>query len=1015
MKRFSFLLSGLLWLISATTATGQPTSPRMVAAAEADPACRAWVDSVMSGMSLRDRVCQLFVYTIAPDCSQANRNLLRRVVEDYRVGGLLFSGGRLADQARLTNEAQDMARVPLLLTFDGEWGLAMRLKQDAVSYPRNMVLGCITNDSLLAEYGLEVARQLRELGVQVNFAPVADVNINPRNPVIGTRSFGEHPRRVARQATAYAQGLERGGVLSVSKHFPGHGDTEVDSHKTLPTLDFSRQRLDSVELLPFRHVIESGLGGIMVGHLSVPAIEPEAKRPSSLSHAVVTGLLRQDLGFRGLVFTDALAMQGVGRPGTLCLQALKAGCDVLLVPRRIKEEVDALMEAIDNGELTQTEVDDHCRRVLTWKYALGLSRKPRVQLSGLDERISPPAARQLAATLRQAAVIVLANRGDLLPLAPEASPVAVVIVGSTEQAEPFVSELKRYARAVPLTLPAGADAAACRKLAGRLKGYRRVVVCVTTRKPGRWWTTFFEQWQPEVPAATVFFTPAADVNRLPEAIRRADAVVLAHSTDDDVQRHTARVLYGHATADGRLPAAIGDLFRAGTGVTIRANVRPVARPEEHGIARRWLDSIASIAREGLEEGAYPGCQIVVLKDGQEIYNQTFGQTTTTRSIASRYCPPGTTLRPRPVRPTDLYDLASLTKTTAILLAVMKLYDQGRLSLTDRVSDYLPYLLDTDKRDITIRQLLLHESGLPAGINFYCDAIDTASYDGPLYRGKQAGGCTVRIARKTWANPGFRFRPGLIADHPTDSCTLPVCDGLWLNPRFRNECYSYEIACSRLRSRTYRYSDVGFVLLQQVVEARTGERLDSFLTREFYRPMGLRRTTFLPLQRGIDRQDIIPSALDPFLRKTVLQGYVHDETAAFQGGVSGNAGLFSCAAEVARVYQMLLNGGELDGRRYLSRETVRLFTTQTSRNSRRGLGFDKPDPTRPAISPCAPSAPRSVYGHTGFTGTCAWADPDNRLVFVFLCNRTYPDPWNTTLTRLDLRTRMQEMLYRALRD
>lgn len=411
--------------------------------------------------------------------------------------------------------------------------------------------------------------------------------------------------------------------------------------------------------------------------------------------------------------------------------------------------------------------------------------------------------------------------------------------------------------------------------------------------------------------------------------------------------------------------------------------------------------IDTIAREGIREGAYPGCQVVVLKDGKEMYNKAFGTYTYTTGNKEAV----------PVTPASVYDVASLTKTTATLLAVMKLYDKGRLSLTDRVSDYLPYLQDTDKRNITVRELLFHQSGLPSTLLFYQDAIDEDSYEGTLFKARPDKLHPARIGRQTWANPNFRFRPGLTSKVRTAECTLQVCDSLWLNKSFKKE-YLQKIADAPLRDKRYRYSCVGFILLQQVVEARAGMPMDEFLAQEFYTPMGLKRTGYLPL-RFLSKEEIVPSSVDPFLRKTVLQGFAHDESAAFQGGVSGNAGLFSTAEEVAQIYQMLLNGGELNGKRYLSKETCRLFTTTVAKGCRRGLGFDKPDVQNPAKSPCALSAPASVYGHTGFTGTCAWVDPDNGLVYVFLSNRIYPEVWNAKLLKSDIRERIQEAMYRAV--
>lgn len=975
--------------------------PSLVYSLRNNEECRQWVDSVMQRMSLKERIGQLFIYTIAPQLNKPNTDLLRKVVQEYKVGGLLFSGGLLENQVKLTNQAQEMAGVPLLITFDGEWGLAMRLR-GTPSFPRNRVLGCIRDNGLLYEYGREVARQCREIGVQVNFAPVADVNINPDNPVINTRSFGEDPVEVARKVVAYSRGLESGRILSVSKHFPGHGDTDVDSHKALPVLPFTRERLDSVELYPFRRAIRAGLGGIMVGHLEVPAWEPQAGLPSSLSRRIVTDLLKEELGFKGLVFTDALAMRGVSGQGHLCLQALKAGDDLLLVPRSLEGELEAVRAAVRSGELPEAEINRRCRKVLMYKYALGLSKKPHVRLSGLESRLNTPHTRTLMRQLKQAAITVV-DEGErpLLPLDLSSRRVAVLQVGEGDVLSPFRTELSRSVRTDFFRLTTGMTESALQTLQKKLSAYERVLVCFSDRRLKNY-RTFFTRYLPEVPLVYLLFVSDQQVPR--DFGPAPDALLLAHSAETEIQHRVAAILTGQAGADGRLSAAVGRWFRVGEGKTLEVpSQQPYRSLNDLGVDADRLSVIDRIAEEGIEEGAYPGCQIAVWKDGYEVYNKAFG----THCGVSRTG--GDSI---PVTPDDVYDIASMTKTSATLLAVMKLYDRGRLSLTDRVSDYLPFLLDTDKRDITVRQLLLHESGLPSTILFYRDAIDEDSYEGALFRGTQDAGHSARIGGKTWANPDFRFREGLTSAVRTDSCTWQVADSLWLNPRFKQTCLQ-QIADAPLLSRRYRYSCVGFILLQQLVEVRAGMPMDEFLDREFYRPMGLTHTCYRPLER-LPRRIIIPSSVDPFLRKDTLQGFVHDESAAFLGGVSGNAGLFSNAHEQALLYQMLLNGGELNGRRYLSPETCRVFTTTLSRTSRRGLGFDKPDRRNPRRSPCCEEAPASVYGHTGFTGTCAWVDPDNHLVYIFLSNRIFPEVWNNKLSRLDIRTRIQQAVYKALK-
>ncbi len=1014
--------------------TAATVTPRILAGVRNDARCEEWVDSVLRKMNLRERIGQLFVYTIAPQQDKANRALLRKVVQEYKVGGLLFSGGLLHNQVALTNEAQEMADVPLMITFDGEWGLAMRLKE-IPSFPRNMVLGCIGEDSLLYAYGKEVARQCREIGVQVNFAPVADVNINPDNPVINTRSFGESPENVSSKVVAYARGLEDGGILSVCKHFPGHGDTDVDSHKALPLLPFTRQRLDSIELYPFKRAVQAGLSGIMVGHLEVPALESTRRLPSSLSRKVVRDLLAGELQFRGLVFTDALTMKGVSGKQNLCLQALLAGNDLLLVPRRLKEEVETVVEAVKSGILPEAEIEARCRKVLTYKYALGLNRKPFVRMSGLEQRLTTPHTLELIRRLREASVTLLRNSERVLPLDKDLKRVAVLHTGDRQSIDPLLKTLAHYVEPVSLSLAADFTVAERESLRERLSGYDRILVCAGDEQAVAY-KSFLDEFAADVPVIYLFFTPGNQLLLFEKAVRRASTVVLAHTGDADVQRYVGKLLYGDAAASGRLSASIGKLFAAGEGVTLTPHTTPLWVPEEHGMSSHILNRIDSIAREGIEKGAYPGCQIVILKDGKEMYGKAFGThtgTTDGKSAADN----------RPVHMTDVYDTASLTKMAATLLAVMKLYDGGRLNLTDRASDYLPWLKNTDKENITVRQLLLHESGLPSTIMFYMEAIDEESYPAPLFRRRKDSLHKVRIGEQTWANPDFRFREGLVSPLKTGRCTLEVCKDMWLDGTFKNE-YIRKIIEAPLGSRRYRYSCVGFILLQQVVEACTGMPMDEFLRKEFYLPMGLIRTGYLPLrllradtnvpetageslsgknmQRGdvsacpgyaVDEQEIVPSANDLFLRKTLLRGYVHDESAAFLGGVSGNAGLFSNASDIARICQMLLNDGLQDGKRYLSKETCRLFTSAVSAVSRRGLGFDKPDTSNPDRNPCAPSTPAEVYGHTGFTGTCAWTDPVNNLVYVFLCNRLYPDVWNTTLMTENIRTRIQEVMYEAL--
>lgn len=988
------VITALCGIICSITLQAQ-TEPLFLYKVQQDEKCRQWVDSVMNGLNTREKVGQLFIYTISPVQTKANMDLLRSVVNSSKVGGLLFSKGETANQVQITNKAQEMANVPLMITFDGEWGLSMRLK-NTPDFPRNMVLGCIDDDQLLYEYGKEMARQCREMGIHVNFAPVADVNINPENPVINTRSFGEDPNRVADKVIAYASGLESGGVLATPKHFPGHGDTEVDSHKGLPVLHFSRERLDSIELNPFRKVINAGVGGMMVGHLDVPALDPNTGTPASLSRLVVTDLLKNEMGFKGLVFTDALAMKGVSSNPNVCLQALKAGHDMVLCPPSLKSEIDAVVKAIDKGEITKEEIDAKCRKVLTYKYAMGLNKRPRIQLSGIENRLNTAHTRDLIKRLNMAAVTVLRNEEETLPLYPGSSGVAVLHVGNPSGTSSFTKNIEKHTRLKHFRLRKDMSPAARKKLTDSISDYRRLIVAVSDKQVAGY-QAFFQNFNPDIPVVYVFFTQNKPVEQLQESVSKASVAVLAHSTNKDVLQHTADLLFARATTDGRLSASIGTVFHTGAGVDITPQTPYHFIPEELGMRSSVLNRIEDIAKEGILKGAYPGCQIVILKDGKAVYDEAFG------TFAGK--------NSKKVDENSIYDIASLTKTSATLLAVMKLYDRGLFNLSDKMSRHLPMLYGTNKANLTIREVLFHEAGLPSSSFFYQKAIDKNSYTGKLFSNRKDATHTVRMGASTYVQPKFKFVEGLTSTVQTQEYTIQVSDSFWVAASFKDSAMQAIIDLP-LREKKYRYSCVGFILLQQMVEVLSGMPMDEFLAKEFYEPMGLKRTAFKPL-RYFSKDEIVPSTTDRFLRKGEVRGYVHDESAAFLGGVSGNAGLFSNAKDMARIYQMILNGGTYEGKQYLSKETCKLFTTLKSKTSHRGLGFNKPNPKEPKNNPCAVSAPNSVYGHTGFTGTCVWVDPDNKLVFVFISNRIYPDVWVNELSKLEIRERIQDTMYQAI--
>ncbi|MBQ8770265.1 MAG: serine hydrolase [Bacteroides sp.] len=976
------------WCIMATMWAQAPT---LLTKGKADSQeCKEWVETRLQGMSLKEKIGQLFIHTVAPQDTEPNRRNIRNAVKEYKVGGLLFSGGQLSTQVVLTNFAQEMAETPLLMTFDGEWGLAMRLK-GTPSFPKNRVLGCIQDNELLYEYGLEVARQCREIGVHVNFAPVADVDNNPLNPVINTRSFGGDPKNVADKVIAYSRGLEEGGVLSVSKHFPGHGDTNVDSHKALPVLNFSLERMDSIELYPFRQAIQAGLGGIMVGHLEVPAF---SKKPASISTEILS-LLQDELGFKGLAFTDALEMKGISNNANLCAQTLIAGNDMLLAPRNLKRELDGVLNAVKNGQLTEEQITEKCRKVLTFKYALGLHQRQFVQLSGLEQRLNHPGVQQLMDRLEKAAVTVVSNDGGILPLDVDQKKVAVLNIGIPAKGKAFCNQLKKYMQVDCIQ----AHPDSITSISKRLGNYEKVIVAIHTEKYAAY-QSMLNTLSARLPLVYVYLTPMKRIYNKGNNWKKAAAVVMGHSGSVAVQHFVADVLMGREKATGRLSVEVKDYRKPGEGVVVDLKTTKVYRPEDYGMNADVLARIDEIALEGIKAKAYPGCQILILKDGAPVYDKCFGTFTYGDS--------------RKVTSDDIYDIASLTKTTATLLAVMKLYDQGKFGLTDPISKYVPVLQGSPKGRITIEDLLYHQSGLPGSWPFYREAINDSSYTGAFFKARLDANHHQQVDRRLYVVDEFKYKDEYVSSLRSEEYPLQVAEGVFVNPAFPERILEM-IASDEipLRDRRYRYSCLNFVLLKEMVEQISGMPMDKYLDQEFYAPMGMQHTLYSPLSRFKPEQ-IVPTVQKDYLRgRKELRGYVHDEIAAFMGGVSGNAGLFSNAHDVGKVYQMLAEMGQYDGKRYLSLETCQLFMNRKSRLSRRGLGFDKPD-AAPGKGPCADEAPLEVVGHTGFTGTCAWTDAKNGLVFVFLSNRIYPRPFDhKALMSLNIRPRIQQVMYQAL--
>ncbi|MDR0758028.1 MAG: serine hydrolase [Tannerella sp.] len=995
MTEKAFLAMCLCCIVA--TAVFARVEPGLLAKADRE-AMNRWADSVFQTMSDDERIGQLFMIAAYPKTDAAHMNRLRQQIDKIKIGGVLFRQGDPVTQAQVTNRIQQMSPIPLFIALDGEWGLSMRLR-GTTRFPKNMMLGAVEDEQLIEAYAREVGRQCNEMGIHINFAPALDVNSNPDNPVIGMRSFGENPDNVARKGIAYARGLESMHVIAVAKHFPGHGGTSEDSHYTLPTVRHSADLLDSIELEPFRRYINHRFSGVMSGHLYVPALDSVANRASSLSDIMIAGLLREKLGFEGLCFTDALEMKGAsaGKNESSVVRALLAGNDIALAPGAPETEFEAVKKAIRDGVLKMEDIYARCRKILQYKYIVGLNRYKSVETKGLYERLNTPHALWLTARLNAESVTVLKNDREFIPLKQlDKTKIAALTIGQPGEND-FLAMLNRYCPVTAFQITAKSKASEIKNITLALESYDAIVCGI------------FTAGIPEFPQLIelsrrknmtyVFFTSPYFVKTYQHCIESSGTLIMAYEPTPHAQRFAAQVIFGGIPAKGRLAVTIPGLFRTGAGLSTPKTRLGYHHPKETGMDVACLDSIDMIVGEGLDDEAYPGCQVLVAKDGMIVYSKSFGYHDYQRR--------------KPVTESSVYDLASVSKATGTLLAVMKTFDDSLLTLHTPLSLCLPEMKGTDKSDLRIEELLYHQTGLPSTIGFYLNAIDKSSFEGSLYSASKKSTHPVLFEPQTYVRNDFTFLPEIVSTVPKTHFTTQAARNFYIHDSFRDTIMK-EIRQAKLSRRgRYVYSCVNFILLKMIVERKKQQPMDELLRTAFFDRLGAYCTTYNPLNR-FDSTLIVPTENDRFVRRQLLHGYVHDEAAAFQGGVSGNAGLFSNANDLAKTLQLYLNGGVYGGETYLSETVCRLFTRSKSPVSRRGLGFDKPETDTTKVSPCGKLAPPGVYGHTGYTGTCFWIDPENKLIYIFFSNRVHPTRLNTKLFTQDIRTRIQDVVYRSLR-
>ena len=960
----------------------QAQTPGQQAFWEPDPLADAWVDSVYAGMTEDERLGQLFMVRAHSNLGPEHQREVEKLIREEHVGGLLFFQGSPERQALLTNHYQELSgKVPLMIAMDAEWGLGMRLKENAISFPKQLTLGSIEERDLIYEMGAEIGRELRRLGVHINFAPVADINNNPENPVINVRSFGEDRYEVTTRSYLYARGMQDQKVLACAKHFPGHGDTDVDSHLDLPLIPHDRQRLDSVEMYPFQELCQRQLGSVMIAHLQVPALDSTPHLPTTLSPRAVYDILRKQWKYKGLIITDGLGMKGVTKyfpSGELEAMALLAGNDLLLLPEDVPAAKAAIRRYLAEGKLSPERIEESVRRILRLKYWLGLQHYKPIDLGRLRSDLNNPRAQALKRQLYQHALCWVNDRDNALPFRKiDGIKTASLSIGASVRT-PFQQRIHSYIDTDDFLLPADISSSRAKRYLRMLKPYRRVIVGLHGLNP------YAAKGFGLKPSAVDFLKKLLAQNKqvvlvvfgTPYVLASFEDfpyLLLAHEGAPFAQDVAAQALFGAFRVSGKLPVSVGNRLRAGQGIERPSLWRlSYGLPEEEGMDSQVLLRIDTLAMHAIDSGATPGCVVLIARNGRVVFHKAYGYHTYARR--------------QPMAPDDIFDLASVTKVAATTLSVMKLYETGKLRLSDTLACYLPETDTTDKACLVVEDVLRHRAGLQPWIPFYEE--------------------TVSERKRQPLSNYYRRR----SKPPFD---IQVTNNLYLLDSYRDSIW-YKILQSPLQAQPgYKYSDLGLYLMAETIHRLTGMPLDQYADKTFYRPLGLRTTGFNPRQR-FPLSRIPPTEEDDYFRHQRIQGYVHDMGAAMLGGVSGHAGLFSDAEDLAVIFQMLLNGGYYGGRRYLKAETIARFTQRCENCSRRGIGFDMKqlDPTQ-TLNVSALASERA-FGHLGFTGISAWADPAEGLVFIFLSNRTYPKMTNRKLAQMNFRPRIQTVAYEAIR-
>ena len=975
-------------------------------------ASQKWADSLLKTLSFKQMVGQTLMIPAWSRSLKTDTNIIK-AIKNQEVGGIIFFQGSPYAQAYLQNYYQQLSKLPLLISIDGEWGLSMRLNQ-VKKFPFQMTLAASKDPLFCYHVGYAIGLQCRRMGVFLNYAPDVDVNTNPENPIIGFRSLGDNPETISLLAKEISRGMEDAGVYSCAKHFPGHGNTKTDSHKELPIVDHNEESLE-FEIEPFIKMIDQNVKSIMIGHLCVPFLDSTANLPASLSRKIVNDLLINKLNYNGLIITDALNMKGITshyKPEIAAVKALIAGNDILCFPENLEAILQKAVEYKDSGLLDSVQIARSVRKILIAKHQLKLNENRYVETENLqkdldaiftdfEKNVSKNSTNLRKSPDEYARKSVLVLNNHTLPLTQHTTSVINVLTYGADIPYEFLNQISNYHKFNWIKFD-GTNTQLDSVLNLRKINIKSSPLIVVNSSQPLWGERsrrmstnldlFFKRDSLPLNTVLVQLGNLYAIKNLPKKY----TVVIGHENGDAFQRACADLIFGEFQATAILPAKISETWTT-KDLSQLPEVNkyfPYTHPQELGFKYRDQIQTKNYLNSLIEKNVATAIQLLVLKNGQVIneFNVGYNPTDSMGKILQK-----------PIGGEHIFDLASITKVASTTLAMMKLYDKIKYKLHVPIKKYWE---DAEKYPwgiLSIEDFLTHRSGLPA----FLPLTEKIKKDNTLKISN-----TYKIVIDT-------------INSDTQFFTLQLSDSCFIEKRFSDSVWKWTTTTQPNNVYTYKYSDLNMIILAKWIEHVTQMPLDSFVETHFYKPMGLTKLTYKPLEKGL-RKFVLPSGIDTIWPRRTIRGIVHDPSAALLGGVSGNAGLFGNSRDLAKIMQMLIDEGEFQGKQYLSSSTIKLFTrthyNKLYPNNYRGLGFDKPNgyPNHQKSAPGSSGhvsasnifddAPESLFGHSGFTGTWAWADPDKDLVFIFLSNRTYPNDHNTTLIKEGIRGKLLKMYY-----